>query len=321
MRKRLVFIIVMTAFLIFMAACDDNAENSAENADVNYAENNNNNANTNEMEMNSDNDNIEMDQETEQADDKSEEAADGESGSDGNRATAEPDSDRMVIYTADMFITVGDFHKVQGNVQSLVDEAEGYIVNSSVSSGEDSNRQGQITVRVPQEAFNDFIEQIEGFADEVNESNVNGEDVTKEYVDLESRLKAKKEVKKRLEKLLDKAEDSDDLLDISNKLGDTQEEIEGIKGNMEYLENHTAMSTVSINMTEKGVDAGSVKKWEDLNTWQKTKKVLVGSTNAIITFFSAIVIFLVGSSPILVPIIVIATVIFWVYRKRKTRHK
>lgn len=140
--------------------------------------------------------------------------------------------------------------------------------------------------------------------------------MTKEFVDLESRLQAKKDVKKRLENLLDGAKNSDDLLDISNKLGDTQEEIESLKGQIQYLEDRSAMSTVTISMTEENADVAGVKNWEELNTWEKTKKVLVGTTNAIITFFSSLIIFLVGTSPVLIPVLVVAAVIYWNYRKR-----
>src|SRR5699024_8177151 len=129
------------------------------------------------------------------------------------------------------------------------------------------NQQDHITARIPQEKCDGFLHKIEEIADKVKERHINGKEVTKEYMDLESRLKAKKEVKKRLEKLLDQAKNADALLEISNKLGDTQEEIERIKGEMEYLESHTAMSTVNITMTEDKVDVGGVKKWEDLNMW------------------------------------------------------
>lgn len=315
MRKRIILALIFTVLLL--TACN-NSNNSSDNA-ANYG-------NNNDVDVDSDDDvdDAEMNQDTEEADrsnnaDADEENTNGDTAEDEDGATADSESDRMVIYTADMRISISDFKKAQDEVQSLIDETDGYVVDSSSSSSNDSEQQGQITARIPQETFDDFLDQVEEIADEVKERNVSGEDVTKEYVDLESRLDAKKDVKERLESLMDEADDSDDLLDISNKLGDTQEEIEEIKGEMEYLENHSAMSTVNIDMTEEKVKAGDVKKQADLNTWQKTKRALVASTNAIMTFFSGLVVFLIGFSPILVPLIFIAGIIYWIYRKRKNK--
>lgn len=308
--RRIVLFFVVTAFFLFLTACSQTDRNkTSSDAD---------------MDANDDaNDMAEMTQETEEVDEGTDNSTSRESAGDGDedRATAEPESDRMVIYTADMAITMSDFQQAQSDLQSLIDEAEGYIVNSSVSDRDDSGRQGKITTRIPQRQFDDFLDQIEEIADEVEERNVNGEDVTKEHVDLESRLDAKKEVKKRLEKLMEEADDSDDLLDISDKLSETQEQMETISGQIQYLENHTSMSTVNITITEENVEVDGVKKWDDLNTWQKTKKIFVSSINAIITFFSGVVIFLVGSSPILVPIILIAVVIYWIFRKRRRKQE
>lgn len=312
MWKRMVPLFIIVFVLVLAACSDTNSDDSAHNIDMDS---------NNDNDMNRNNDSEEMDVETEEANSGSNDNADEESADNDDRSTADSKSDRMVIYSADMMITISDFQQAQTDMQSLLDEADGYIVNSNVSNSDDSHQRGELTVRVPQENFNDFLDEIEATAEEVIERNVNGKDVTKEYVDLESRLSAKEDVKKRLDTLMEEAEDTDALLDISNKLGDTQEEIESLKGQMEYLENHSSMSTVTITMTEDNVDVASVKKWEDLNTWEKTKKVLVGSTNAIITFFSGIVIFLVGSSPILVPLLIIAGVIYGVYRKRRRKEK
>lgn len=303
----------MAAFVLILAACSNtNNHQSTENVDMNS---NNDSGN----DMNGNNDSEEMDVETEEADSDSNDNA--ESTENDDRATADSKSDRMVIYTARMTITINDFQQTQSDMQSLLDEVDGYIVNSNVSNSDDHHQRGELTMRVPQTNFNDFLDEIEAIAEKVKERNINGEDVTKEYVDLESRLAAKEDVKKRLNSLMEEAEDTDALLDISNKLGDTQEEIESLKGQMEYLENHSSMSTVTVTMTEDNVDVASVKKWDDLNTWEKTKKVLVGSINAIITFFSGIVTFLVGLSPILVPLLIIAGVIYGVYRKRRNKEK
>ena len=64
--------------------------------------------------------------------------------------------------------------------------------------------------------FKPFYRIQKKLAAEVLERNVTGQDVTEEYVDLESRLKSKRAVEKRLLEFMDDAEKTDDLLKISN---------------------------------------------------------------------------------------------------------
>lgn len=233
----------------------------------------------------------------------------------GIATASEPTSERMVIYNADMAITVNQLKETQANIQSFVADADGYIVQSSVSDQENESRTGTMKVRVPEPKFRSFLDQIESLAADVKERNVHGRDVTKQYVDLESRLQAKKTVKKRLDSFLQEADDSEDLLNISNQLADVQEDIEEIKGEMQYLENHTALATVTIHITE---ESANIKQQKDLNTWGKTKQAFIDSINAIVTFFSAAVIVLFGYSPILVPLILIAVIAFLFYKKKRT---
>src|SRR5699024_5656725 len=101
-----------------------------------------------------------------------------------------------------------------------------------------------IKARIPQQTFNTFLDDVADIAEDVVDRNVRGEDVTKKYVDMESRLKAKQEVKKRLDTFLKEADNTEDLLDISKNLANVQEDIEQMKGEMQYFENHSALATV-----------------------------------------------------------------------------
>ena len=84
---------------------------------------------------------------------------------------------------------------------------------------------------------------------EVTQETIGSQDVTQEYVDLESRLRALEAKADRLEELMDQAEDTEAVLAVYEQLSQTQLEIEQTKGRMQYLERSAAMATITVSLT------------------------------------------------------------------------
>jgi len=101
------------------------------------------------------------------------------------------------------------------------------------------------------------------------DSSITGQDVTEEYIDLESRLKSKQAVESRFS-FMEQAEKTEDLLAISKDLAKVQEEIETIKGRMNYLENKADLATVTISIEENKVEVKNLGD-SQLKTWEKNK--------------------------------------------------
>src|SRR5690606_38457488 len=108
---------------------------------------------------------------------------------------------------------------------------------------------GSFVIKVPASGFQSFLTGLEKLKkDEEFQRHVQGQDVTEEYVDLTSRLKAKQVVEARLLSFMEKATDTKDLLEFSNELARVQEEIERIKGRMRYIDENVSFSTVELRM-------------------------------------------------------------------------
>jgi hypothetical protein len=225
---------------------------------------------------------------------------------------------RMVIYKANLRMRVKNFENAQREMEAKAKKYGGFMIGSN--SYRDSNEQvsGSITLRIPQEHFQGFLNDAEGVAEEVLERNVNGQDVTEEYVDLESRMKAKRAVEERLLEFMKNAQKTEDLLKISNDLSVVQEEIERVMGRMKFLENQSALSTITIDLYEENVIVPNLEK-DDLNTWEKTKKQFVTSTNFLLGAFSGIFVFFIGNLPVFLILAVILIILFWGIKK--SRHK
>ncbi|MEH7414257.1 DUF4349 domain-containing protein [Neobacillus drentensis] len=229
------------------------------------------------------------------------------------------DNNQMVIYQAELELRVKSFENA---VQSLEDKAQGYggyIAESNVTSDGKEQVSGRLNLRIPQAHFQEFVNDAQGQAAEVLQRTINGQDVTEEYVDLESRLKSKQAVEERLLSFMKNAVKTEDLLKISADLASVQEEIEVIKGRMKYLENQTSFSTVNITLHERKVVIPNLEK-DQLNTWEKTQKQFMKSTNLLLAGLSGIVIFILGNLPILIILVLLGILVYLYYNKKKRQN-
>lgn len=228
-------------------------------------------------------------------------------------------NNRKVIYTADLQVEVESYQEITEHIQKETERLGGYIVESNLYNDSDG-RSGQITVRIPQEDFRTFIEIVEKGSTRVVEQTVSGQDVTEEFVDLESRLKSKRQVEERLLEFLTNAEKTEDLLKISNDLADIQEEIETLIGRMNYLQDKTDFSTVTIRIYENNVTLSSIDD-DDLNTWEETKKQFMRSVNFVISVFSGIIVFFIGNLPVFLLVGVLLLIGFLTWRRKRKSEK
>ena len=300
MRKYL--IILMFSFLL--AACTSNgADNSVEEmADI-----------ANETES------YGMEESEQQfSEANKEEAQDAETESAGNDDGLDTvEANRKVIYTADISVETDDFESFSNVIQKEAKKIGGYVLESTLYNEQvEDLKSGQMTVRIPQEDFHTFLDVIEEGSTKVLDHYVSGEDVTEEFVDLESRLKSKEQVEERLLEFLDGAEETEDLLKISHDLAKVHEEIEMIVGRMNYLQDKTDFSTVTISIQERHVTLSSVNDG-DLNTWGETKQQFMKSINFLISAFSALTVFLIGNLPILIIVGALMLISFFIWRKQK----
>ncbi|WP_066066305.1 DUF4349 domain-containing protein [Neobacillus soli] len=225
---------------------------------------------------------------------------------------------QMVIYQADLHLRVKKFEQTVRSLEESVVKYGGYIAESNVVKEGKEQVSGTIKIRIPQKHFQSFLHDAEGQAAEVLQRNLTGQDVTEEYVDLKARLKSKRVVEERLISFMKGAVKTEDLLKISSDLALVQEEIETIEGKMKFLENQTSLSTVNITLYENKVIVPNLDK-DKLNTWEKTKKQFMKSTNMLLAGLSGLVVFIIGNLPLLIMLAIFVFLGFLYFKKRKGR--
>lgn len=232
-----------------------------------------------------------------------------------NSSTSLP-SERMVIYNADIQLTVKNYEKARTELERKAAEIGGYLVEDTTNRYGEEQLSGMMVFRIPQQHFSSFLQSAEEAAAEVTNRHVSGQDVTEEFVDLESRLRSKKAVEARLQSFLEEAEKTEDLLKISSDLSKVQEEIEQLTGRMNYLQNQTAYSTVTITLEENSILVPGIDN-KELNTWQKVKKQLVVNINWLLSFLSGSIVLIAGNLPIIILLALVIGIPLVILRKRR----
>jgi hypothetical protein len=155
---------------------------------------------------------------------------------------------RLVIKTADISLQVENVRDAETAVRDAAGRLGGYVVKVE-TSGADENMTARITFRVPAERFDEALSGVQGLAKKVLGRTVSGDDVTEEFVDLESRLRNLEATRDRLQAFLDKATTVEDALKVNQSLSDIQGQIEQLKGRKQYLQQSAALSTISVYLT------------------------------------------------------------------------
>jgi DNA repair exonuclease SbcCD ATPase subunit len=131
-------------------------------------------------------------------------------------------------------------------IEVAVKKYPAYISNSKLSL-ENPILENKLTIRIQSEYFQDLVKDIDTQAKFVNFRNITTEDVAKQFVDLESRLKTKREVEARyMEILRKKAGTIPELLDAEEQIGELHEEIESTIGQLNYLKDQVSYSTIQL---------------------------------------------------------------------------
>ena len=155
--------------------------------------------------------------------------------------------DRLIVRNGDLSLVVKDVVQTRDDIAQLATRLEGYVVSTSIS-GKDLNLRGNIVIRVPDTRFESAIGELRKLAVRVNTERTSSQDVTEEYTDLQARLKNAQATENQLLVLLQKADKVDDILKVYQQLTQVRQQIEQLKGRIQYLERSSSMSLISVNL-------------------------------------------------------------------------
>jgi hypothetical protein len=160
-----------------------------------------------------------------------------------------PAVDRLIIKNAEITLEVESTDVAISRVTQVVTDVGGYIVSSQVNSRiveEVSYKYGSVTFAVPVEQFERALGRLRDLAIKVVDEMATGEDVTDEFVDLESRLTNLKATRDRIREFLVQAKTVEEALKVNEQLSEVEDEIEKVQGRINYLSGRAAFSTITV---------------------------------------------------------------------------
>jgi len=164
---------------------------------------------------------------------------------------------RLVIYTAQFSILVANVEDSMKTLLEKIKQWDGYVQTSDLK---------RVTFRVPAEKFDRVVEEISQMG-VVTNKQIQAEDVTRQYTDLQLRLEVAEASRKRLMALLEKAQKTEDLLKIENEIRRLTEEIERMKAELRTLADRIAYSTITVELSAKAAEVRRPRPQGSYFTW------------------------------------------------------
>lgn len=229
--------------------------------------------------------------------------------------------ERLVIQNADLVLVVTDPKAKLVAISQLAQELGGFVVASNLYETTTENGApvpaGSLTIRIPAEQLENALARIKTDVIDVQSENRTGQDVTNEYVDLQSRLKARQAAEAQLLKMMEQSQNAEDTLAIFNQLTQLQSEIEVLKGQIKYYEEAAAMSAISIRLVaEASIQPIEIGGWKPQGVARDAVQALVNFFKGFVNFLIWLIIFIIPVGAVIIFMLALLwRLLRWFWRK------
>jgi hypothetical protein len=241
------------------------------------------------------------------------------SADDADQSTAS-DDERMIVYTGELSLVVGDAEESLGQIKSIVGALDGYVADTRLWREEEQVR-GWVTVRVPAESVDNALTQFKALAVSVERETSGTEDVTEEYTDLGARLRNLEATEQELLELLktvrERTGKAEEILAVHREITSVRGQIEQLKGRMQYLEKTSSMAAITVELIPDALAQPiSVRGWQPRGTLANALRSLL-RTLQLIGDAGIWVIFYV--LPVVLVLLFPLTIVWLVWRRKRRR--
>ena len=242
------------------------------------------------------------------------EAAAGKQAADG---AGEP---RQVIANANISLVVADAEAALSGVEQIVTDLGGYVADMDLSKGrydESEVLRGSLTLRVPSAELEEALDLLQALATDVNYLNVNRQDVTDQYSDLDAQLRNLRATETELLALLTEVRERpnakvEDILAVHRSLTQIREEIEVLQGRKNLLDNQISFSTIWVELIPDSVFRPIVEEpWSASGPVRNALRALVATLQGLLTALIWAVLYL---TPLLLIFLIPLAVLIWLVR-------
>ena len=233
----------------------------------------------------------------------------------GTRTPAQglPEMDVRTIKSGSLNIEIkkGSFEENYRSITTIAESAGGYVSDSHTGESDGAVNSGTVTIRVPSGSFTGVMGELEKLG-KVTSRSEQAQDVTEEYVDIESRLRHLRAQESVYLALMARAATIEESIAVQRELSVLQEQIEELTGRKNYLDNRIEFSTISVSLFEEGRAPASGAGWGFIQALSDAVHGVVDGINAVIRGFGYSFIYILMLAGV-------AAVICYFVRRRRAR--
>ncbi len=247
------------------------------------------------------------------------------------RAADGAEASRQVIANANISLVVADTATALTGVEQVVSDLGGYVADMDLSKGrydESDVLRGSLTLRAPAASLEEALDLLQALATDVNYLNVNRQDVTDQYSDLDARLRNLHATETELLALLTEVRERpnakvEDILAVHRSLTQIREEIETLQGRKNLLDNQIDFSTIWVELIPDSVFRPIVEEpWSASGPVRNALRALVATLQGLLTALIWAVLYL---TPLLLVFLIPLAVLIWLVRlwvgRRRSREE
>jgi hypothetical protein len=225
-------------------------------------------------------------------------------GADGQPAAA---VGLKLIRTAQLDLLIDDYAVARPAIERILAAAGGILAGAEI------NHYGQylsasLTLRIPAESLDRVLAELRALG-KVEHEGLGTEDVTRQYVDTDARLRNLTQTETRLRALLDtQTGNLSSILEVEREITRVRGEIEVLTSQLQQLDERVALSTIRLGLREEAPDI--VHEPDDM--WKPMRAlgrnaltILEVSLGALVSFLAAVATAVLYLLPWLVPVVVV----------------
>ena len=227
-------------------------------------------------------------------------------------------TEQKLIKTVNISAETTEFDTLVADVRAKAESAGGYVESSDVNGnyGGDTTRYAYLVLRIPAEKLDDFVGDVKD-ASNVRSFSESTEDVTLQYTDLDTHIKALREELDALFSMMEQATSMKDILSIQSQITDVRYEIESYESQLRVYDNQVTYSTIYLDLYEVNRESSTA----GTTFGERVKAKFNDNLYQMGQGFQNFMVGLLGGLPILIPIVVICVVVIVVLHKLWKKRK
>ena len=227
---------------------------------------------------------------------------------------------RKIVANANISLVVADTEAAVEGIETIASDVGGYLADVDLSKdryGDAEVLRGSLTLRVPAASLDDALARLQGLATDVSYLNVNRQDVTDQYSDLDARLRNLRATETELLALLTEVRQkpnakAEDILAVHRNLMQIREEIETLQGRKNLLDNQIGFSTIWIELIPDSINRPIVEEpWSASGPARNALRTLVQTLQGLMTALIWAALYL---APLLLVLLIPLAVLVWLAR-------